>query len=267
VIPVAIAGANGRVGRMLIAAMQSDPALRLCGALGRTGSAALGSDASAFLGQASGITITDDLEDALGGAQVLIDFTRPEATRLHLAACEARGIAMVIGTTGLTPADHEQIAKASQKIAIVFSPNMSVGVNVVFRLLEVAARALDGEFDVEITEAHHRHKVDAPSGTALRMGEVVAAARGTSLKEVAVFSRHDLDAPRQKGSIGFASVRAGDIVGDHTVLFAAEGERVEITHRSSSRATYAAGSLRAVHFLAEHPLGLYDMQDVLGIRS
>jgi 4-hydroxy-tetrahydrodipicolinate reductase len=265
-IHVAVAGAAGRMGRMLIEAVTNETTLSLSGALGRSGSTCLGQDACAFLGRESAVPITDDLEHGLAGAQVLIDFTRPEATLDYLDACVKRGIAMVIGTTGLSPEHKQTIARAAEQIGIVYSPNMSIGINVVFKLLEVAAGALDENFDVEILEAHHRHKIDAPSGTALRMGEVVARARKSELQQLAVGDRKGAQGARESGSIGFAVTRAGDIVGDHTVLFAASGERIEITHRSSSRQIYAAGSLRAVHFLASAPAGLYDMQDVLKLR-
>jgi 4-hydroxy-tetrahydrodipicolinate reductase len=265
-INVAVAGATGRMGHVLIEAVQDAPAMRLSGALARSGSPALGQDAGDFHGRPSSVVVTDDLERGLAGADVLIDFTRPESTMTYLSACSDRAVRMVIGTTGLTGAHLEQLRAASQHIAIVFSPNMSVGINVVFKLVEIAARALDDRFDVEIAESHHRNKVDAPSGTALRLGEIVAAARGAAFEQVALFSRHGITGPRPAGSIGFSSARAGDIVGDHTVLFAGEGERIEITHRSGSRRTYAEGSLRAVEFLMQAAPGLYDMQDVLGLR-
>jgi 4-hydroxy-tetrahydrodipicolinate reductase len=201
----------------------------------------------------------------LRGAHVLIDFTRPDATLKHLALCADLGVKLVIGTTGFDAAGKQAIAAAADRTAIVFAPNMSIGVNATFKLLQVAAQILDAGYDVEIFEAHHRHKVDAPSGTALRMGEVVAAARGQRFADVAVLSREGLTGERKRGTIGFATLRGGDIVGDHTVMFAGHGERIEITHRSNSRANYAAGSLRAARFLAQHGSGLFDMQDVLGL--
>jgi 4-hydroxy-tetrahydrodipicolinate reductase len=203
---------------------------------------------------------------AVAGADVLVDFTRPEGTATHLQACVRHGVRMVIGTTGLDDAGKAAIRAASESIAIVFSPNMSVGVNVTFRLLEVAATILASGYDVEIIEAHHRHKVDAPSGTALKMGEVVAAAQGRSLQEAAVYARQGVTGERRAGTIGFAAVRGGDIVGDHTVLFAGTGERIEITHRAGSRMPYALGSMRAARFVAGRARGLFDMHDVLGLE-
>jgi 4-hydroxy-tetrahydrodipicolinate reductase len=198
---------------------------------------------------------------------VLIDFTRPEGTLAHLAACRERSIAMVIGTTGFTPAEKALIGAAATTLPIVLAPNMSVGVNVMLRLLGLATRWLGDAYDVEIVEAHHRHKVDAPSGTALALGEAVAAARGRTLADCAVYAREGHTGERGAGTIGFASLRGGDIVGDHTVLFAGAGERIELTHRSSSRANYAEGSLRAARFVAGRAPGLYAMADVLGFAD
>ena len=263
---LAIAGASGRMGRMLIEAVLQSDDCRLSGALDVAGSPALGQDAAAFLGRPSGIPIASDLRQGLSGARVLIDFTRPEGTLAHLAVCRELGVAAVVGTTGLSPEQKAEVASHAAHIPIVMSPNMSVGVNVVFKLLDVAARALSEGYDIEIIEAHHRHKVDAPSGTALRMGEVVAAALGRDLAQCAVYAREGITGERDPSTIGFAAVRGGDIVGDHTVLFAGTGERIEITHRSASRATYAQGSLRAARFLATRTSGLYDMHDVLGLR-
>jgi len=251
---------------MLIEAVQRSGDLVLAGALDVAGSAAIGQDAAAFLGRDSGVRVTDDLRAGLAGADVLIDFTRPDGTLRHLAACRELGVNAVVGTTGFTAAQKDQIAAHATAIAIVMAPNMSVGVNVVLRLLQVAARALDGaDYDAEIVEVHHRQKVDAPSGTALQMGEVVAAARGTTLEAAAVHARHGDTGVRRPGSIGFAALRGGDIVGDHTVLFAGNGERIEITHRSSSRANYAEGSLRAARFLRGRKTGLFGMAAVLGL--
>ena len=226
----------------------------------------LGADAAAFLGQTSGVKITSDLAAGLGGAQVLIDFTRPEGTMAHLAKCRELGVKLVIGTTGFTDAQKAEIAAAAKDIAIMMAPNMSVGVNVTLKLLEMAARALSTGYDIEIIEAHHRHKVDAPSGTALKMGEVIAGALGRDLKDCAVYAREGVTGERDPSSIGFATIRGGDIVGDHTVLFAGTGERIEITHKSSSRVTYAQGSLRAARFLAGKRTGLFDMFDVLNLK-
>jgi 4-hydroxy-tetrahydrodipicolinate reductase len=262
---IAVAGASGRMGRMLIEAVTAADDCELTGALDVPGSAALGQDAGAFLGHTSGVAITSDLDAALANTEVLIDFTRPEGTLAHLAACRRRGVKVVVGTTGFSDPQKAEIAEHAKHIAIMMAPNMSVGVNVVLRLLDTAARALANGYDIEIIEAHHRHKVDAPSGTALAMGEVVAAALGRDLKQCAIYGREGVTGERDPSTIGFATVRGGDIVGDHTVLFAGTGERIEITHRSSSRVTYAQGSLRAARFVATQPRGLFGMNDVLGI--
>ena len=262
---IAVAGASGRMGHMLIEAVRASSDLQLCGALDIPASPAIGQDASAFLGANSGVSITSDLHAGLADAQVLIDFTRPEGTMAHLAACRELGVKAVIGTTGLDDEQKLQIAEYAKHNAIVLAPNMSVGVNVVLKLLEVAARALKEGYDIEIIEAHHRHKVDAPSGTALKMGEVVAAALGRDLKDCAVCAREGVTGERDPSSIGFATVRGGDIVGDHTVLFAGTGERVEIRHQATSRANFAQGSLRAARFLAGRATGLFGMDAVLGL--
>lgn len=263
---VAVAGASGRMGHMLIEAIWNADDCRLAGALDVAASPAVGNDAAAFLGHASGVPVTADIAAGLAHAEVLIDFTRPEGTLAHVQACRQRGVKMVIGTTGFTEAQKEQIADAARDIAIVMAPNMSVGVNVTLKLLEMAAKALATGYDIEVIEAHHRHKVDAPSGTALKMGEVIAKALGRDLKDCAVYERYGHTGERDPSTIGFSTIRGGDIVGDHTVLFAGTGERIEITHRSASRATYAQGSLRAVRFLAGQDKGLFDMFDVLGLR-
>ena len=263
---VAVAGASGRMGRMLIEAVRASGDCVLAGALDVPSSPAIGSDATAFLGVASGVPITADLRQGLQNAEVLIDFTRPEGTLAHLAICRELGVQAVIGTTGFTDAQKAEIAAHAQRTAIVMAPNMSVGVNVTLKLLEMAAKALSTGYDIEIIEAHHRHKVDAPSGTALKMGEVIAGALGRDLKDCAVYAREGVTGERDPSSIGFATIRGGDIVGDHTVLFAGTGERIEITHKSSSRTTYAQGSLRAVRFLQEQQRGLFDMFDVLGLN-
>ena len=263
---VAIAGATGRMGQMLVEAVRAADDCALAGALDRADSPALGQDAGAFAGWASGVMVTADLVGGLQSARCLIDFTRPEATMAHLAACRAQGVAMVIGTTGFSDAQKAEIAAAARDIAIVHAPNMSVGVNVTLKLLQLAAKALSTGYDIEIIEAHHRYKVDAPSGTALQMGEVIAEAQGTRLADRAVYERFGHTGERAPGAIGFATVRGGDIVGEHTVLFAGTGERIEIAHKSSSRAGYAQGSLRAVRFLAGQAHGLFDMADVLGLR-
>jgi len=265
-VRVAVAGASGRMGHMLIEAITNADDCALAGALDVAGSPALGQDAASFLGRTSGVHISADLRSGLANAQVLIDFTRPEGTMAHLAACRELGVKVVIGTTGFSDAQKAEIAAHAQHMAIVMSPNMSVGVNVVMRLLDTAARALHQGYDIEVIEAHHRHKVDAPSGTALAMGEVVASALGRDLKECAVYGREGITGERDPSTIGFAAIRGGDIVGDHTVLFAGTGERIEITHKASSRAGYAQGSLRAVRFLADRATGLFNMNDVLGLN-
>ncbi|MBK6386899.1 MAG: 4-hydroxy-tetrahydrodipicolinate reductase [Rhodoferax sp.] len=263
---VAIAGASGRMGQMLIEAVLATDDCQLTGALDMATSPGIGVDATAFLGRSSGVRIESDLGQGLQNAGVLIDFTRPEGTLAHLKICRALGVNAVIGTTGFSDAQRQEIAAASKDIAIVMAPNMSVGVNVTLKLLEMAAKALSTGYDIEIIEAHHRHKVDAPSGTALKMGEVVAGALGRDLKDCAVYAREGVTGERDPSSIGFATIRGGDIVGDHTVLFAGTGERIEITHKSSSRATYAQGSLRAARFLAGRKSGLFDMFDVLNLK-
>jgi 4-hydroxy-tetrahydrodipicolinate reductase len=262
---VAIAGASGRMGRMLIEAALAEPGATIAAALDRADSPDIGRDCAEFLGRTTGVRVGADLA-ALAGSEVLIDFTRPEATVAHLDACVAAGVNAVIGTTGFDAAGKDAIRRAAEKIAVVFSPNMSVGVNATFKLLEVAAGILNRGFDIEIVEAHHRHKVDAPSGTALKMGETIAAALGENLGDIAVYAREGHTGERKPGTIGFATIRGGDIVGDHTVLFAGSGERIEITHRAASRMTYATGSMRAAAFVASKTSGLYDMFDVLGLK-
>ena len=264
---IAVAGATGRMGHMLIEAVLASGDCTLAGALDLPGSLALGQDAGAFLGRVTGVAVTADLRQGLQGADVLIDFTRPEGTLAHLAVCRELGVRLVIGTTGFSATQKAEIGAAAAAVPVVMAPNMSVGVNVMLRLLDQAARALAQGYDIEIIEAHHRHKVDAPSGTALAMGETVARALGRDLKACAVYGREGVTGERDPSTIGFATVRGGDIVGDHTVLFAGTGERIEITHRSGSRANYAAGSLRAARFLADKPPGLYGMDDVLGLAG
>ncbi|WP_211462816.1 4-hydroxy-tetrahydrodipicolinate reductase [Collimonas silvisoli] len=263
---IAVAGASGRMGRMLVEAIQNADDAQLAGALGVPDAPELGTDAAAFLGKPANVLIEADLAKGLAQAAYLIDFTRPEGTLKHLDYCAANGIKMIIGTTGFDEAGKAAIAAAAKKTAIVFAANMSVGVNVTLKLLEMAAKSFSHGYDIEVIEAHHRYKVDAPSGTALMMGEVIADALGRKLDDVAVYAREGVTGERDPSSIGFATIRGGDIVGDHTVLFAGIGERVEITHKSSSRVTYAQGSLRAARFLRDKSSGLYDMQDVLGLR-
>jgi len=265
-LKIAVAGASGRMGQMLVQAVLAADDMVLSGALDIPASPQLGQDAASALGQTSGVLITADLHQGLAGADVLIDFTRPEGTLAHLAVCRELGVNLVIGTTGFSEAQKVQIAEAAQAMALVMAPNMSVGVNVTLKLLQMAAQALATGYDIEIIEAHHRHKVDAPSGTALKMGEVIAQAIGRDLKECAVYERYGHTGERDPSTIGFSTIRGGDIVGDHTVLFAGTGERIEVTHKSSSRATYAQGSLRAARFLAGRRQGLFDMFDVLGLK-
>jgi 4-hydroxy-tetrahydrodipicolinate reductase len=265
-IRFAIAGAGGRMGRTLIEAVLKAEDATLAAALEQPGNPLLGKDAGELVGQSCFVPISADFETALSQADCLIDFTRPEGTLEHLAVCRKRGVHMVIGTTGFTTEQKLTIQDASRDIPIVFAPNMAVGVNAVFKLLDVAARILNEGYDIEVIEAHHRHKVDAPSGTALRMGEVVAAALGRDLAECAVYGREGHTGERPATQIGFSTIRGGDIVGDHTVLFAGTGERIEITHKSASRMSYALGSLRAARFMRGKAKGLFDMQDVLGLR-
>lgn len=262
----AVAGSSGRMGRMLIETILNTPDAQLVGALDLPDSPMLGQDPGGFLGKNTGVLVTSDIEQGLKDAEFLIDFTRPEGTLAHLAVAQRLGVKMIIGTTGFDDAQKQQLAESAKKVALVFAPNMSVGVNATFKLLEVAAKILSQGYDIEIIEAHHRHKVDAPSGTALRMGEVVADALGRDLKACAVYGREGHTGERDPSTIGFATVRGGDIVGDHTVLFAGMGERIEITHKSSSRVSYAQGSIRAARFLQTQATGMFDMQDILGLK-
>jgi 4-hydroxy-tetrahydrodipicolinate reductase len=261
-LKVVVAGAGGRMGQMLIEAVRSSGDCTLHGALDMPGSPVVGKDAAAN----SRVIVSSDVAATLAGADVLIDFTRPEGTLHHLNLCRRLAVNAVIGTTGFDPAGKETIASAARDIGVVFAPNMSVGVNLAFKLIEVAARAIGPGYDVEIVEAHHRNKVDAPSGTALRMGEIAARALGRDHDGVAVFGRKGETGVRRDDAIGYAVVRGGDLVGDHTVMFLGQGERIEITHKASSRSTYAQGALRACRFLRESGAGLFDMHDVLGIR-
>lgn len=265
-VRICVAGASGRMGRMLVEAVCKADDCRLSGALDVASSPGVGVDPAAFLGLSSGVAITPDLHMGLSNSDVLIDFTRPEGTLAHLAMCRELGVNLVIGTTGFSDTQKAEIAAAANDIAVVMAPNMSVGVNVTLKLLELAAKALSTGYDIEIIEAHHRHKVDAPSGTALKMGEVIARAIGRDLKDCAVYARHGVTGERDPSSIGFATIRGGDIVGDHTVLFAGTGERIEISHKSGSRVSYADGSLRAARFLQGRKSGLFDMADVLSLK-
>lgn len=265
---ISIAGGGGRMGRALLEVAGSTPNVRISGVLEHVASPLLGQDAGSLSANAAGVVISADAGTVLAHADLLIDFTRPEATLRHLSACREHGINLVIGTTGFTPEEKKQIEAASREIAIVFAPNMSVGVNVMLNLIAHATKFLHQQYDIEIIETHHKMKRDAPSGTALKMAEVAAGVIGKPLEEIAVFERHGTDgktAERKPGSIGFSAIRGGDIIGEHTVMFAGVGERIEITHKSSSRTNYAEGALRAAVFLADKRSGLYDMADVLGM--
>lgn len=265
-LKVAIAGSAGRMGRTLLEVVTQAPEMQLSAAFERTGSPYLNRDAGELIGTICGTSIESDFASVLPGCDTLIDFTRPEATLAHLEVCRAAGVKMVIGTTGFTLEEKEILRTASEDIAIVFAPNMSVGVNVTFKLLEMAAKVLNEDYDIEIIEAHHRHKIDAPSGTALRMGEVIAQVLGRDLEQVAVYGRQGVTGERQSNTIGFSTIRGGDIVGEHTAIFAGTGERIEVSHKATSRTTFALGALRAVRFLANKQSGLFDMQDVLNLR-
>jgi 4-hydroxy-tetrahydrodipicolinate reductase len=263
---VVIAGCTGRMGHALLEGVFADPELKLHAALDHAANPAIGRDAGELVGAPCGVRISADLATALAGADVLVDFTRPEASMEYLAACRKTGTRLVIGTTGFITAQKQAIQDASNDIAIVFAPNMSVGVTLLINLVQAAAKVLSEGYDIEVIEAHHRYKVDAPSGTALRLGEAAASALGRDLSQCAVYGREGVTGERDPSTIGFATVRGGDVVGDHTVLFAGIGERVELTHKASSRATFALGALRAARFLAGKSSGLYDMQDVLGLK-
>ncbi len=263
---VVITGVSGRMGVALLEGVFADEALTLHAAIDRSGSTLIGQDAGAQFGLVSGVKVTSDLTAALHGADVLVDFTRPEAAMQYLAACQLAGVQMVIGTTGFTELEKAMIEAASQQNAIVFAPNMSVGVTLLINLVEQAAKVLNEGYDIEVVEMHHRHKVDAPSGTALRLGEAAAQGLGQDLKDCAVYAREGVTGEREAGKIGFATLRGGDVVGDHTVVYAGTGERIEITHKASSRATFALGALRAAKFLSDKKSGLFDMRDVLGFK-
>ena len=263
---IGIVGAGGRMGRMLIEAVLKDDSVVLGAAFDVPGSPVIGANAGALVGMESEVVVISDLVAGMKQIDCLIDFTRPEGTLEHLEICRRAGVGMVIGTTGFDAVGKATIAAAAKDVPVVFAPNMAIGVNLVFKLLDTAARILNEGYDIEIVEAHHRMKVDAPSGTALRMGEVVAAALGRDLADCAVYGREGVTGERDPSTIGFATVCGGDIVGDHTVMFCGLGERVEVTHKASSRMPYALGSLRAARFISGRQSGLYDMQDVLGFR-
>ena len=267
-IKIAVTGAGGRMGRTLIEAVTGTKGMMLGAATERPDSSLIGTDAGELAGiGANGVILSDSLSKVTDDFDVLIDFTAPAASMAHLEICRSRGKFMVIGTTGLSDENKARLQEASSDIGIVFAPNMSVGVNLCLKLLDLAARVMGDEVDIEIVEAHHRHKVDAPSGTALRMGEVVADALGRDLKTCAVYGREGHTGERDRGIIGFETIRAGDIVGEHTVMFADIGERVEITHKASSRMTFANGAARAAGWIMARGKGLYDMQDVLGLKD
>jgi 4-hydroxy-tetrahydrodipicolinate reductase len=267
---VAIAGAGGRMGQALIEAVLADAHFALAAALEVPGSPALGRDAGERIGRTTGVLVGADVDAAAAAADVMIDFTRPEGALVHVAACARQGTAAVVGTTGLSAAQKAEIAGFARAVPVVLAPNMSVGVNVLLRLVELAAERLGPEYDIEIVEMHHRHKVDAPSGTALRLGEAAAAGAGRRLADCAVYAREGVTGEREPGAIGFATLRGGDVVGEHAVIFAGTGERVELVHKATSRQNFAVGALRAARFVAErraarHP-GIVDMQEVLGLR-
>jgi 4-hydroxy-tetrahydrodipicolinate reductase len=265
-IRIAIVGVSGRMGTVLCKAAEQANETTLAAAISRPNSLSIGKDAGELSGLGTlGIKVVDDLSAVIDDFDVLIDFTRPDASMVIIEQCRKAGKQLVIGTTGYSDAQKSVIAEAAKDIAIVLAPNMSVGVNLALNLLALAAKVMGDYTDIEIIEAHHRHKVDAPSGTALRMGEVIADALGQDLKDCAIYGREGITGERDRKTIGFSTIRAGDIVGDHTVMFADEGERLEITHKATSRMTFANGAVRAAIWLKDKPNGLYDMQDVLGL--
>ena len=266
-LPVAIIGAAGRMGRMLVRMVHAEDGMRVAAAVEREGDPHVGVDAGTLAGFGEiGVDVEGSLDRALDVSDVCIDFTLPGPTVEHARACRSRRRPMVIGTTGLSPKQRAMLAESAADIAIMHAPNMSVGVNLCFKLLDIAARALGDSVDIEVIEAHHRNKVDAPSGTAVRMGEIIAGALGRELADCAIYGREGHTGIRDRATIGFETIRAGDIVGEHTVMFGGEGERIELTHRAASRANFAAGAVRAARWVAKSPPGLYDMQDVLGLR-
>ncbi len=262
---IVIVGVSGRMGMALLEGVFADDELMLHAALDRAESAYIGRNVGAQFGVDSEVKVSDEIA-AINGADVLIDFTRPEASMQYVKACQQAGVKMVIGTTGFIEAEKIKIETASKDNAIVFAPNMSVGVTLLLNLVEQAAKVLGDDYDIEVVEMHHRHKVDAPSGTALRLGDAAAQGLGRNIKDCAVYAREGFTGEREAGKIGFATLRGGDVVGDHTVIYAGTGERVEITHKASSRATFALGALRAAKFLSNKETGLFDMQDVLGFK-
>ena len=267
-INVGVIGAGGRMGRMLIEAVQNNPQTTLKAAIERQGSSLVGADAGevAAIGQLN-VQIVDNLAAVISDIDVLIDFSLPDATEKNMQVCAEHNVAMVIGTTGFNEQQEQVLAKASEKITIVYAGNYSTGVNLSLKLLGMAAKAFGHDADVEIIEAHHKHKIDAPSGTAYMMAEAVAEARGQNLKDVAIYGREGQTGERESGTIGIHAVRGGEIVGDHTVMFIADGEVVEITHRARARMTFAAGAVRAATWVVEQEVGQYNMQDVLGLSD
>ena len=267
-VRIAVLGAAGRMGRAVIQAIAGQDGLRLGAAFERAGAAEIGQDAAQLAGlPLSGVRICGALAEARADYDVLVDFTRPEGTLLAVEECVAQGKAMVIGTTGFSPDQLAQIDAAARQIPIVKAGNFSIGVNLCLQLVEQAARALGGDFEIEVVEAHHRHKVDAPSGTALMLGEAAATGAGRALAECAVYERYGHTGARDRQTIGFSTIRGGDVVGDHTVMFLGEGERVEITHKASSRQNFAGGAVRAARWVAGRKPGLYAMRDVLGATA
>jgi 4-hydroxy-tetrahydrodipicolinate reductase len=267
IMKLVITGASGRMGRMLIETALNTAGVTLHGALDSESSTSLGKDAGEFLGKTTGVLISHDAATVLTGADCVIDFTRPDATLNCLPLCIEHGVNLVVGTTGFDEAGKAALRQASESIGVVFSPNMAIGVNATFKILELAAKILNSGYDIEIIEVHHRTKVDAPSGTALKMGEVVAGALGRDLNKCAIYGREGHTGVREDTTIGFSTIRGGDIIGDHTVLFAGMGERIEVTHKSSSRQSYATGAVRAALYLETKNTGWFDMQDVLGLKD
>ena len=267
-VRVAVTGAAGRMGKMLIESIFQNDTLSLGAAIERPGSTLLGADIGELVGVGSlGIILCDDLSSVLDDFDILIDFTIADATAGNVEVCGRAGKKVIIGTTGLSDAQEARLTELSKEIAIVFAPNYSVGVNATFKLLEMAAKIFGDSVDIEITEAHHRNKVDAPSGTALKMGQVIADELGRDLNDVAIYGREGQTGVRERETIGFSTIRAGDIIGEHTVMFGGAGERVEITHRAHSRSNFAEGALRAALWISEQSNGLFDMQDVLGLKD
>ena len=262
---IAVAGSSGRMGRALLEAVLQSTDLQLSAALEISGNASVGKDAGELVGSPCGVAVSVDIEKALAGSDVLIDFTRPEGTAEHVAACRRLGVKLVIGTTGFSDAQKKEIAAAAQDVSIVMAPNMSVGTNLVFKLSEMAARVLNEGYDVEIIEAHHRHKVDAPSGTALHIGNIIAGALGRNLDDCAIYGREGVTGERKASTIGFATVRGGDIVGDHKVMFSKNFETIELSHRAYDRSVFASGALRATRWVIGKKPGIYGMSDVLDL--